>query len=627
MLKKGLNFSIAPTKIPKLEIVASVESVLHKLLPTQQDELRWDIRTAIASAKPHTQNLTKDEAAGIKSLKNDKNLTILPADKGNATVVMNTSDYENKIRQLIESDQYIVLKKDPTTSIERQVYQLLRKHQPHLTEPTKRKLTPHNSKPPHIYGLPKIHKLGFPLRPIISSCDSPCQALSKFLLDIVAPLSGNTPSHVKNSSHFKTIAEQLSIEQNDMLVSFDVQSLFTNVPVPETLAIIERRLENDESLTKRTNIPIPTIMELLSICVNTTYFQFKEKFYKQTDGMAMGSSLSPFMANIFMENLEQEAISQTDTPPKVWLRYVDDTFLIWQHGHDKLQIFADLLNSLRPSIKFTHEIESDHKLPFLDVLVCRNNNVIKTAVYRKPTNTGQYLHFKSNHASNTKSGIIQTLVNRAEKICSEQDNKCAELNHIKEDLLANGYPNTFINKHMVRKSTISAPVDRETPVATMVLPYVKGLSEKIRRLASKHNIRTAFKSGSTLRNILTKVKPDCDQADTKECIYKVPCECGNVYIGETGRPLSIRIKEHKRNCKQGETDKSRLAEHAWSHSHKILFDKAEPIAKEPNVLKRKIKESAFITGNKNVFSQQSIQLKDIWFPIVKREVHLLNKNN
>ena len=541
---------------------------------------------------------------------------------------MNASDYENKIRQLIETDKYIVLQKDPTTSIERQVYQLLRKHQPHLTEATKRKLTPHNSKAPHIYGLPKIHKQDFPLRPIISSCDSPCQALSKFLLDIVSPLSGNTASHVKNSSHFKTIAEHLSIEPNDILVSFDVQSLFTNVPVAETLSIIERRLGEDETLTERTNIPIPTIMEFFSICVNTTYFQFQDTFYKQTDGMAMGSSLSPFMANIFMENLEQEALSQTDTPPKVWLRYVDDTFLIWQHGHEKLQVFAEFLDSLRPSIKFTHETETDLKLPFLDVLVCRTNNVIKTTVYRKPTHTGQYLNFKSNHASHTKAGIIRTLVNRAETICSEPDNTCAELQHIKQELMANGYPDTFINKHMVQKSGILTDLgNKDTPIATMVLPYVKGLSEKIRRLASKHNIRTAFKSSTTLRNVLTKVKPANVRTDTKECIYKIPCECGNVYIGETGRPLSVRINEHKRNCSRGEMEKSKLAEHAWSHSHKILFDKAEPIAKESNAWKRKIKESAFITGNKNVFSQQSIQLKDIWFPIIKKEIQLSNRKN
>ena len=428
---------------------------------------------------------------------------------------------------------------------------------------------------------------------------------------------------MKNSLHFKSLAEQLEIAQNDTLVSFDVQSLFTNVPVPETLAIIEKRLVSDSQLSERTNLPIPTIMELITMCAETTYFQFKDMFYRQVDGMAMGSSLSPFMANIFMENFEQEALAETDTPPKVWLRYVDDTFLVWQHGMEKLKDFAEFLNSRRSTIQFTYETERDQALPFLDVLVCRKDNVITTKVYRKPTHTGQYLHFKSNHSNSTKSGIIRTLVMRAENVCSQGKEKVIELNRVKQELLSNGYPQSAIKKEMSKNPSFQFQQEsRTSPIATMVIPYVRGLSEKIRRLAGKHNIRTAFKSGSTIKTFTTKVRPRCDQKHTKECVYEIPCQCGNVYIGETGRPLSVRLKEHQRNIRQGEIEKSRLAEHVWAESHNILWDKSQPIAREQNAIKRKIKESAFICSNRNVISQQSIELKNIWLPVIKKETTL-----
>ena len=137
VLQKGLNFCVAPSKIPKLEIIASVECVTHKLLPEAQEELRWQIRSALTAAKQPKPNLLHGELAGLKALRKDSSIIILPADKGNATVVMNTVDYEDKVMQLISTDNYIALKKDPTASIERKVYQTLRKHQMQLSTEVK----------------------------------------------------------------------------------------------------------------------------------------------------------------------------------------------------------------------------------------------------------------------------------------------------------------------------------------------------------------------------------------------------------------------------------------------------------------------------------------------------------
>ena len=117
--------------------------------------------------------------------------------------------------------------------------------------------------------LPKIHKPNTPLRPIVSCINSPTHPLAKYLLNILNPLVGNTDFYIKNSSHFLEELSQINLNPNDTLVSFDVVSLFTNVPVDKTPNIVRYELENDINLGERTTLSINTILELLTFCVIT----------------------------------------------------------------------------------------------------------------------------------------------------------------------------------------------------------------------------------------------------------------------------------------------------------------------------------------------------------------------
>ncbi len=159
------------------------------------------------------------------------------------------------------------------------------------------------------------------------------------------------------------------------MVSFDVSSLFTNVPVEEALDIVKDRIEADHSIHDRTNLSITSLIDILNMCLKSTYFLYNNKFYQQSQGAAMGSPLSPIIANIFMESLEDNIALQTaNIKPSIWLCYVDDTFTLWPHNRQSLNMFLEHLNSLRPSIKFTMEVDSNHQLPFLDVMVERTNS-------------------------------------------------------------------------------------------------------------------------------------------------------------------------------------------------------------------------------------------------------------
>ena len=134
------------------------------------------------------------------------------------------------------------------------------------------------------------------------------------------------------------------------------------------------------------------IHDLMYFCPNSTSFKWRDNHYQQLQDAAMGSSLSPVIANIFMEHFETTALQTLSQRPSLWFRYVDDTFVIWPHSRRDLDHFLAHINQHHPSIKFTMETEQNNSIPFLDVLVTKlPSGKPAHQVYRKPTNTNIYI--------------------------------------------------------------------------------------------------------------------------------------------------------------------------------------------------------------------------------------------
>ena len=112
------------------------------------------------------------------------------------------------------------------------------------------------------------------------------------------------------------------------MVSFDVVSLFTAIPVEKACEYIRKKLNEDTTLHLRTSLTSDEIISLLDFTLSNNYFVYNDSIYKQIHGCAMGSAVSPVVANLCMEIIEESAISASATPPKVWKRYVDDSFVI-----------------------------------------------------------------------------------------------------------------------------------------------------------------------------------------------------------------------------------------------------------------------------------------------------------
>jgi hypothetical protein len=172
----------------------------------------------------------------------------------------------------------------------------------------------------------KHHKVGYPLRPIVTCIDSALYETSKFLTKILSPLQNKNGFSVTNSTQFKPEISNITIDES--MISFDVVSLFTAIPVDKACKYIRTKLENDPTLPDRTQLDIDDIIRLLYFVLSNSFFVYNNTTYKQIHGCAVSSPVSAIVANLCMEVIEEQAIRDTNSPPKVWKRFVDDCFSI-----------------------------------------------------------------------------------------------------------------------------------------------------------------------------------------------------------------------------------------------------------------------------------------------------------
>ena len=259
---------------------------------------------------------------------------------------------------------------------------------------------------PKFYQLPKIHKAGVPLRPIVSSRGSVSYDTTKELARILKPLTGRTTYSVQNTKEFVEQVKNIKLQQDECIISYDVKALFTSVLTEPAIKIIQQHLEDDQELQQRTSMSVQHLTWLLEFSLKNMHFIFQGKFYEQTEGAAMGSPLSPIIANLYMEAFEKQPISTSPHPPSLWRGFVDDTFVIIKKAHK--DSFISHINFIDEKIQFTMEdSRGDGSMPFLDTLVtpCSDGS-LNTKVYRKPTHIDLYLQWDSHHTIAAKYSVV-----------------------------------------------------------------------------------------------------------------------------------------------------------------------------------------------------------------------------
>ena len=364
------NFAITPRSLLYGEYITVMEQTCLNLEPHNAEKVRAEIRGALRHAHNPRRNITKEETHILVELRKDHSRVILTADKGVALVVTDRADDNNKAQKLFEDRRtYREIKKDPTNKLKTKLVNLLKKTKTEggISDQLYKKMYLTGAVAPKIYGLPKIHKRDIPLRPIVSSRSSINYEVAKELSRILRPLVGSFPYHIKNTGDFVQQLKGITIQTNENIVSYDVSALFTSVPIDPAINIIRRKLELDQELHLRTSMSVVQIISLLGFYLKTTYFHFQGRFYEQLQGAAMGSPISPIVANLYMEDFENKAINTAECPPRVWKRFVDDTFVVIEA--EKKHNFLEYINNVDPHIHLTTEdARTDGSIPFLALL-------------------------------------------------------------------------------------------------------------------------------------------------------------------------------------------------------------------------------------------------------------------
>ena len=249
------------------------------------------------------------------------------------------------------------------------------------------------------------------------------------------------------------------LPDNVILCTIDVVGLYPNIPHEEGLAAIKEALDKREDKS----ISTESILELAE-CVLKNVFEHNEMFYKQLRGTAIGTKMAPPYAVVFMGKLEEDFIKGQRLKPMVWWRYIDDIFMLWEHGEKELKAFLGALSSCHPTIKFTAEY-SKEKINFLDVSVRKVSNHLVTDLYVKPTDTHQYLHASSCHVYHSKKSIPYSQALRFNRICSENvyfDKRCNEL---EVWLKSRGYSDKMVRSQILkaRKFSRKELLEKEQP--------------------------------------------------------------------------------------------------------------------------------------------------------------------
>lgn len=571
-------------------------------------------------------NITQEEVEAIKELKENKHIIIKPADKGSAVVIQSREQYMKEVyRQLNDKiyyrklDEPIYLKTIPIIhDIIDKLYKdkfINNRQRQYLkgeVEPRARKF----------YTLPKIHKdptkWSWPNetpagRPIVSDCSSETYGTAQFVEHYLNPLSVRHPSYVKDTYHFIQIVKQMKVPLNCMFFTFDIESLYTNIDIKSGLLAVEKIFLKYPDKKR----PDEAILQLLEINLRRNDFEFNEEFFLQIKGTAMGKRFAPSYANIFMADWEEGALIKCPKKPRMFLRYLDDVWGIWDGTWEEFQEFVRILNTHDPSIKLKYEVDW-LKIDYLDTTVYKGptfqeSQILDIKVFFKKTDTHALLFKNSFHPKHTFQGLVKSQLIRFQRICTQQKDFREAVHTLFTALRKRGYSRSFLRKclktYLNRKERLTR---RLIPLITTYSTDSKKINQQLKlnfkehigdtKLLEDSEVISAYKKNQNLKDILVRAKLESLQPKekvprwfcyrkfvqnkrdqtffkivqksnwkTKNCIYMIFCQrCAMQYIGETKNSLALRMTQHKYNICNKKDRQIPVVEHFILHGWEAL---------------------------------------------------------
>ena len=345
----------------------------------------------------------------------------------------------------------------------------------------------------------------------------------------------------------------------------------------------------------------------------------------------IGLSLMVVMAEAFLQYHEKNAIetAKNQNPPiniKSFLRYVDDSHARFD-CNDQADRFLEILNAQDPNISYTIEHESNEGLNYLDVNAKNNGQgKYEFSIHRKNAITNIQIKPNSCHDPKVLKGVFKGFVDRAFNICSEQHIK-QELDFLVNVFVENGYPKSMLIEIIKRfhdKPSTNIAIDGSNDLErkkVVKLPWIPGLSLKLKRDFQKAGLKTVFKSSNNLNTILTASNKSRLPENSLPGVYQVECTCGTKYIGETKLKVSSRITQHRKNAIIGNRGYSGITDHAIDCAQEVQWEGVRTIHTESRYFHRKVREALEIqkgnlvrTGSNEEYGQYLDHR--FWLPII-----------
>ena len=515
--------------------------------------IKMDVDKTDFHKKKIKSNLSHKEWISFEKIKRKRDIVIKKADKGSAVVIMNRADYvKEAMSQLQDSKYYREVDHDETEKhsniIKNYLLQLTNKGE--LSLANYAVLNPDNSREARFYFLPKIHKRVIKGRPIISGNGCPTEMISSFVDEHLKQFVFQLPSYVRDTTDFINKIEAMgTLPDGTLLVTMDVSSLYTNIPILEGLRAVSTFLRGHRTIGR---LQSSSIIQLLKLVLTLNNFQFNGRHFLQVGGTAMGTKVAPTFANLFMGYLEKKILNEVDHTPQMFLRYIDDIFMIWTAGEHALREFIEFCNNFHETIKFTAEYNSD-KIVFLDTYVHLDpiTKKVYTSLYTKPTDTHSYLRYDSAHTRHSKNAGPYGQLLRVKRNCSRNEDYEREAQIMLGHYRKRGYPEQVLQDALKksneknRADLLSPRVRKENKRPVLVLTYhpkLQGIQNTILRfwsiIENNHTLResfpekplVAFRRNRTLKDDFVSSKLENEEETPTVFTYAETCmddDCKN----------------------------------------------------------------------------------------------------
>jgi hypothetical protein len=563
--KPNLDFHYIAPKFVYKSAWSPKDSSIHPNVLTKIKQMESEINELKVS--PEQVNMSPAEYQSLQDLKSNHKIVIKKADKGSAVVVMNRQDYiaEGR-RQLSNAKHYKKIDEFVYPKTAEAINEILVKLnlQDHVISDKQLDYlrAADDAQPRRIYFAPKIHKSKDkwinnipPGRPIVSDINSESYNVSEYIESFLKPLAVNHDSYIKDTTDFLGKLRQTTATPDCLLVTLDVESLYTNINTNAGLKAVRNAFANNPSPLRKDE----EILKLLELCLRGGDFEFDGQKYLQISGTAMGKRFAPSLADIYMAEWEKHAIGRCPDKPSFYKRFLDDIFMLWIHGKEKLTRFLEILNSHHPSIKLVatvHEICAD----FLDLTIFKGldfttTGKFDTKVFFKQTDTHALLRKSSFHPKHIFSGILKSQILRFYRICSQKTDFDEACTCIFKVLKQRGYSDRFLRS--IKSQTLGELSDNCNRMDESLDPDILNTSNWVdsdepgSRQCNNTYCVMCREIGLTQTVLSTTTRQEMRIIDRLDCkskniIYLIHCDCCKVqYIGETGRRMDQRFMLHR----------------------------------------------------------------------------------